>query len=124
MSNFGFERRQRLLKSADFKSVFDNVEIKVSSPHFLFLIRQTDSTQPGRLGLVVGKKNIKTAVARNRFKRRVRETFRMSQKDLVGLDIIVMARSGAGELDPGKLAGMLEKSWLRVKNKHDAIRPE
>lgn len=124
MSNFGFERRQRLLKSSEFKNVFDNVEIKVSGPHFLFLVRQTDCAQPGRLGLVVGKKNIKTAVARNRFKRRVRETFRMSQNDLVGLDIIVMARRGAGELDPKNLAGMLEKSWLRVKTKHDAIRPK
>lgn len=42
-----------------------------------------------RLGMIVPKKVIRTAVARNRVKRLVREWFRLLQSDVVGLDVIV-----------------------------------
>ncbi|BBP06075.1 hypothetical protein TPL01_00100 [Sulfuriferula plumbiphila] len=42
-----------------------------------------------RLGIVVGKKELRTAVARNLAKRTVREAFRTNQHNIQSLDIIV-----------------------------------
>lgn len=42
-----------------------------------------------RLGIVVGKKELRTAVARNSAKRTVREVFRTNQQNIQSLDIIV-----------------------------------
>ncbi len=43
----------------------------------------------GRLGLSVGLKAAGSAVARNRIRRQVRESFRLHQHHLAGLDIVV-----------------------------------
>lgn len=42
-----------------------------------------------RLGIVVGKKELRTAVSRNLAKRVVRETFRLNQQQFPALDIVV-----------------------------------
>ena len=49
-----------------------------------------------RLGLVVGRKTNKRAVARNYIKRLVRETFRLNAIDLAGLDVVVRSRRSFG----------------------------
>jgi ribonuclease P protein component len=49
-----------------------------------------------RLGISVSRKKIKTAVARNRLKRLIREAFRLSKAELpAGLDLIVVPRHPA-----------------------------
>ncbi len=45
-----------------------------------------------RLGIVVAKKNVRLAVARNRLKRIVRESFRQQQDSLQGLDVVVIIK--------------------------------
>jgi ribonuclease P protein component len=46
-----------------------------------------------RLGLIVPKKIIATAVGRNRIKRLVRESFRLHQTQFTGLDVVARIRS-------------------------------
>lgn len=51
------------------------------------------SSQPqARLGIVVAKRNVRLAVARNKLKRLVRESFRQQQQRLNGLDIVVVIK--------------------------------
>lgn len=45
-----------------------------------------------RLGIVVAKKNVRLAVARNKIKRVLRETFRQQQQLLNGLDVVVVVK--------------------------------
>lgn len=75
------------------------------------------STQPlARLGIVVAKRNVKLAVARNRIKRLVRETFRQQQQRLDGLDIVVVVKKNF-ILDQNN-AGQLPKIFKTVGDKH------
>ncbi len=114
-----FGRELRLLKPADFKQVFDQVEIKVPHPHLLMLVRRNGLDHP-RVGLVIAKKNVKLAVHRNRIKRVIRETFRLTQDDLSGLDIVVLARRGLGELDNPDLHQLMQKQWHRLQKRSRA----
>lgn len=111
-----FGRNLRLLKPADFKQVFDQVEIKVPCPHLLMLVRRNGLDHP-RVGLVIAKKNVKLAVHRNRIKRVIRETFRLNQDDLSGLDIVVLARRGLGDLDNPALHQLIQKQWQRLRKR-------
>lgn len=45
-----------------------------------------------RLGIIVGKRTVQHAVARNFLKRLIRETFRHQQFRLAGYDVLVRAR--------------------------------
>ena len=101
-----------MLTQQTFQHVFDKATYRVAHRHFLMLARSNDSKQ-ARLGLVIGKKNIRLAVDRNRVKRIARETFRRHQSNLPALDIIVIARRGLGDLDKN-IATILSDAWLKL----------
>lgn len=113
--DYAFCKHRRLLKASDFKEVFDNNRIKVAHPAFLLLATPTSLSQ-SRLGLVVGKKNIPTAVGRNQVKRVARETFRRQQFPL-SLDIVFLARRDAIKFNPKQLALLLDQSWGRLQQR-------
>lgn len=114
MSDQSFSRRLRLLNAHDFKRVFDQADIKISHNALLILARRTSPDTAGRLGLIVAKKNLKLAVDRNQFKRQVRESFRLHQLQIQGVDLIVMARSGSRDLDGPALRAIIDQSWGRL----------
>lgn len=59
------------------------------------------------MGLTVSRR-VGGAVVRNRVKRRIREWFRGNREILPeGLDLVVIARRGAGELSGTEIAGRL-----------------
>ncbi|WP_281647322.1 ribonuclease P protein component [Parendozoicomonas sp. Alg238-R29] len=118
---FGFSPSLRLLKSSEFKRVFDKADIKVSDKNILILARENHLEIP-RVGLIIAKKNVRTAVSRNRIKRVIRETFRHSQHSLQGLDYVVLARKGLGELDNRQLHSLLDKQWLRARKRSASLR--
>ena len=98
-----FPRSSRILRSADFRMVYDN-GIRVSSPIFaaFCLAREgrgeSARTSPGdsaRLGLTVPRA-IGGAVTRNRIKRRLREAFRMHRAEFAPQwDIVLNPRRAA-----------------------------
>jgi ribonuclease P protein component len=83
-----------------------------------FLLVHTDApadvAAPARLGITVTRK-IGGAVVRNRIKRAVRETFRRCRHSLAdGLSIVVIARSGAGDLGGAEIAGQIAPALEEV----------
>lgn len=84
--------------------------MSIRSQFFRFLAHPTANTGP-RLGVIVAKRFLKKAVDRNRVRRLVRESFRLNQHDLGGLDIVVLLRCNcAAELN-GALYNCLRKQW-------------
>ncbi len=112
-TGFQFPRSSRLLNAGDYKRVFDDAKVKVSDKHLLILARPNQLSH-ARVGLVIAKKNVKLAADRNRVKRLMRESFRLSNASLPDLDIVVLARKGLGELDNRSLQQLINNSWLRL----------
>jgi ribonuclease P protein component len=117
--SYAFTKNRRLLKASEYKEVFDRNRLKVAHPKLLLLALPNNSGQ-SRLGLVRGKKNIPTAVGRNRVKRVVRETFR--QFDFpVALDIVFLARKGADQLSSQEMNLLLHQSWCRLQQRCESL---
>ncbi len=77
------------------------------SRNFVVIVHPREGL-PSRLGVVASRKT-GNAVARNRGKRLVREWFRAFASDHVGVDIVVILRSGAPELEA-------EAAWSELDN--------
>lgn len=115
-SGQSYTKSMRLLNSRDFQTVFDDALLRTSHQHFLFLARQNQLDRP-RLGLVIAKKHIRHAVDRNRMKRLIRETFRVKQQQLAGIDVIVLARKGMNDSTNAALIEQLNGQWQRLIRK-------
>lgn len=109
-----FGRDRRLLSPQQFKQVFDSPSGKASGKQILLLTKDNHLDHP-RLGLVIGKKNVRLSVERNRIKRQIRESFRHHQTQIGGLDIVVIARKGIDTQVNQELSSHLEKLWKRIK---------
>ncbi len=116
MADYSFGKSLRLLNGPDYKAVFDNALLKISSPQLLMLARPNSLDHP-RLGLVIAKKNVRLAVQRNRAKRAIRECFRLQQQQLPAVDIVVLARRGLDQLDDQPLQQMIHGLLLQLQKK-------
>mgnify|MGYP001008508455 FL=1 len=115
MANHAFPRELRLLTPEHFKNVF-NEPVRAASPH-LTLLAKVNSLGHPRLGLTVPKKVLKRAVWRNRIKRLTRESFRHKQHVLPAIDIVVIAKSGIGQLNNAEITQLLEKLWRTLSRR-------
>jgi ribonuclease P protein component len=92
-----FARSTRILRSADFRTVYDN-GTRVSGPLFAaFCMERRERDGTGvRIGLTVPKA-LGGAVVRNRIKRRLREAFRLHRADwpVIDWDIVLNPRKAA-----------------------------
>ena len=68
----------------------------------------------GRLGLAISKKAIRLSVDRNRVKRQIRESFRLNQQLLAGLDIVVSVAPSASRVSQSQLRQVIDQEWLGV----------
>lgn len=116
MTEFGFPRQLRLLTAGEFKSVFDDVILKVPDQRILILARPNGLDHP-RLGFVISKKNVRRAVKRNHVRRIIRESFRLNQQQLPSVDMVILARSGLGDLSADELHRLTKKCWTRLNKK-------
>ncbi|MDM8566409.1 ribonuclease P protein component [Candidatus Halobeggiatoa sp. HSG11] len=105
-----FTRQQRLLKARDYQFVF--AKPYTSSDRYLTVLAREKKLPFARLGLAITKKRIKLAVARNRLKRLIRESFR--QQQIANLDYVVLAKSDAYQADNNILLNSLAKHWHKL----------
>ncbi len=107
-----FPPASRLRTPADFKAVFASSQ-RSSDSQFIILARVNGLQHP-RLGFAIARSRIRSAVARNRLKRIVREYFRTHQDLFGGVDLVVMAQARADVNDSGKLKASLQKHSQKV----------
>lgn len=91
---------RRLPDKAAFDRVFSAPDARHRRHPFSLLARKREHG-PARLGLVIGKRNAKRAVDRNLMRRILREHFRHTP--LVAIDVVVLARPGAADVDRAAL---------------------
>ena len=88
----GFSKKERLLKRKEFQLVFDKGEKFGNNQLKIYALSNGNSVS--RLGLVVGRK-FGNSPRRNRFKRILREAYRLNKSLLNnGADIVVIPRPG------------------------------
>jgi ribonuclease P protein component len=110
-----FTHTARLSQPDHYRRVFDSPEYKVSSGAFL-LLAAPGATLTSRLGVVVAKKNVRRAVRRSLIKRLVREQFRRHPFDKA-IDLVVLARSGADQMDNPSVWEELDRLWRALGQK-------
>lgn len=102
MADRRFPRHRRVRRGADFQRLF-KVRCCAGDDRILVFVHPNELPYP-RLGLSVSRK-VGNAVARNRWKRLLREAFRLTWQRLPsGLDVVVVPRLG---VEP-QLAGLME----------------
>lgn len=92
-----FGRLKKMRKTDEFSSVFRFRCVRATPG--LDLLAAPNGLDFARLGLIVPKKIIATAVGRNRVKRLIRESFRLNQAELVGLDVVARIKAKSQEAD-------------------------
>jgi ribonuclease P protein component len=101
MASQRFPKRLRLLSAKDFERVFA-ARVSVSDA-WIVLYGATTEAGNARLGLTVPRR-IGGAVLRNRWKRLLREAFRLSQHELPAVDLVCIPRA----TPPPELAQLIE----------------
>lgn len=114
--NYRFPKSTRLLTATDYSEVFDAVDFRISSHHFLLLVKKSP-LNCSRLGLIIAKKHVKLAVQRNRLKRLSRESFRTRKATSLNFDLVLLAKKGADTCSNEQCIKELEFIWRKLKNK-------
>jgi ribonuclease P protein component len=106
-----FGREKKMRKTDEFSSVFRFRCVRaIAGIDFLAAPNGLDYA---RLGMIVPKKILPTAVARNRVKRLIREVFRLNQSELAGLDVVARIKS---KIEDAKLIDALHSGLKQCKS--------
>ena len=112
-----FTKNSRLLKSVDFRKVYDNGS-RFSCPYFVaFLFRHSAPIRENgpRIGFTIPRA-VGKAVIRNRIRRRIREQLRVRLEQIdPALDIVLNPRRAAAEAPLAELTRQLERLIERCR---------
>lgn len=108
-----FSYHHRLKSKASFNFIFEQPK-KVGQKFFTALYRLNRENRT-RLGIIIAKRNAPSAVARNRIKRIIRESFRHQYDNLPTVDIIVIAKLRCDKLSNPFLREEIEKLWAKLR---------
>lgn len=84
------------------------------SDSFFTLTFTMNTTGAPRLGLAIAARTVGNAVARNRVRRVIRESFRLAQHSLPNADIVVGARNAARAATNDALRNSLAGLWVKL----------
>lgn len=110
--DFGFRSEYRLRKTDEFSSVFA-FRRTLRGKHFDILHRP-NSADTARLGVVIAKKFVRSAVNRNLLRRIVRESFRLSRMKLPQRDIVVRVSARLDVPDRQALRVEIDEMFARL----------
>ena len=113
MPDDSFPKTRRLLKSSEFDTVF--AAKQSAADGMLIVYSLANELEHPRLGLVVSRQ-VGNAVRRNRWKRLLREAFRLSQNELPAVDLVVLPRF-RGEPTLAALSGSLVSLAKRLEKR-------
>lgn len=106
-------KRYRLLNARAFGHVLAAGQAGARDRYFSVAAVANERTHV-RVGLVVSRRVSRKAVARNRIKRQIRESVRRVQRQLAGLDVVVVAQPGAADTAGDVLRASLERHWISI----------
>lgn len=104
--------QRRLRRKSDFDSAYAQGR-RFGNGFFGVTASWNDKGWP-RLGLAVAVRTAGGGVQRNRIRRLIRESFRLHQHELPGVDLIVSARDKARNAAPPELRASLVALWKKV----------
>ena len=108
----GFPASRRVLRKADFDTAFRQGR-RLGDPLLSLVLRPNGLGHP-RLGVALAAKTVGNAVARNRLRRIIRDSFRLAQARLPAADLIVGARAAARGAPATRIRQSLAGLWQKV----------
>ena len=116
----GFGAEYRLRRRSDFLRV-RREGLRSQSQHFVIYLAMLPDQTTARLGLAVSRQ-VGNAVARNRIKRRLRESFRCCLRCVLspGSSLVIIARKGADGLRTPEVTAELAPILLRMAKQLEA----
>ena len=109
---FRFGAELRLRSKLQFDAIYAGGR-RIDDRYFALRVKPNGLPHP-RLGLAVAVKTAGNAVARNRLRRMIKESFRLAQHELPSVDIVVAAKISAREAPATTLRASLATLWQRV----------
>ena len=109
---FAFPASARLRSPREFEAVLAGG--RRLNEKWLTAATRANTMDQARLGLAISARAVPRAVDRNRIKRQTRESFRRHRAGLPAVDIVLLARSGAGAAARAELRGALERLWQKL----------
>jgi ribonuclease P protein component len=104
--------RLRLRRKSDFAAAYARGR-RIGDALFALTVTSNQLQAP-RLGLAVAVRTAGNAVARNRIRRIIRESFRLHQLELPCVDVVVSARTAARSASAPALRASLAALWKKV----------
>jgi len=104
--------RLRLRRKSDFGAAYARGR-RLNDGFFTVIATANEFGAP-RLGLAVAVRAAGGAVARNRLRRIIRESFRLNQRSLPALDLVVSVRPKAREVPARTLHESLAALWRKI----------
>jgi ribonuclease P protein component len=107
-----FPPRHRLRRPAEFKRAYAQGRRLGNE---LFTVNAVpNGLESARLGMSVAARNLKAAVARNRIRRQIRESFRSHRRELPALDLVIGVRATVLEADNARVRERLVALWNKI----------